>query len=230
MADGQETAKIETLTTQFTQALRARDFAAVGNMYTDDAVMCPPSSNIIIGKGNIQSFWAQNGIIENLHFDTMSVKPLGENAMRVVGTLTLQVKSAQNGGTLAAGMPQLREVSAKYVFVWQKIGDQWKIESSIWNRLGPVRGNFPLPAAIRRAAQSGPGGGGMGPAGGPGGGMGPRGGLRGGFGPGGSGGGMGPGGGPRGGGGGPRAGGLGPGGRPRGGTGQGGSGGEDEGV
>jgi ketosteroid isomerase-like protein len=225
MADGQETAKIETLTAQFTQALRSRDLAAVGNMYTNDAVMCPPSSNIITGRGNIQSFWAQNGIIENLHFDTMSIKPLGENAMRVVGTLTLQLRSAQNAGRLAAGVPQPREVSAKYVFVWQKIGDEWKIESSIWNRIGPERGDFPLPAAVRRAAQAGPGGGGMGPAGSPGGGMGPRGGLRGG-GPGG-GGTMGLGRGPRGGvSGGARAGGRGPGG----GTGQGGSGGEDEGM
>jgi ketosteroid isomerase-like protein len=195
MANGQET--IEALTKQFTEAFRARDFAAVGNMYTNDAVICPPNSNMITGKGNIQSFWEQNGRILALRFDSMSVKPLGETAMRVVGTFSIEVRSQpQGGGSLAAAGPQSREVNVKYIFVWQKIGEDWKIESSIWNRIGPERGSFPMPAAIRRLPQNNPGGG-MG-QGGPGGGMGPGGGPRGG--------GMGQGGGPRGGGTGPGSG------------------------
>lgn len=190
--NGPEIATIEALTKKFTEAFRARDFAAVGSMFTTDAVICPPNSNMISGKGNIQSFWERNGMIQALRFDSMSVKSLGENAMRVIGTFTIQIRFQQQGaaGSLAAAGPQSREINAKYVFVWQKVGDEWKIESGIWNRIRPERGNFPMPAAIRRFSQNNPAGG-MGP-GGPGGGMGPRGGPRGAVG-GQGGGGMGPG-------------------------------------
>ena len=184
-----ETETIEALTKKFTEAFGARDFAAVGSMFTIDAVICPPNSNMISGKGNIQSFWERNGMIRALRFDSMSVKSLGENAMRVIGTFTMQIRFQQQGaaGSLAAAGPQSREINAKYVFVWQKVGDEWKIESGIWNRIGPERGNFPMPAAIRRLPQNNPAGG-MGPGGG----MGPRGGPRGAVG-GQGGGGMGPG-------------------------------------
>ena len=57
MADAPEVATIEALTNKFAEVFNARDFAAIGEMYTNDAVLCAPSSNIIIGKGNIQSFW-----------------------------------------------------------------------------------------------------------------------------------------------------------------------------
>ena len=42
MGDRDETATIEALSRQFTKALRARDFAAVGAMYANDAVVCRP--------------------------------------------------------------------------------------------------------------------------------------------------------------------------------------------
>jgi len=92
MADGQET--IETLSKQFSEAFKARDFAALGSMYTNDAVLCPPNSNMITGKGNIQAFWERNRAIQNLSFDSISVKALGDNVMRAVGTLRLPLGAA----------------------------------------------------------------------------------------------------------------------------------------
>ena len=242
MAEEQETATIEALNQQFVAAFKARDFAALGNMFANDAVFCPPNANMITGKGNIQSFWERNKTTQSLRFDSQRVKQLAENALRVVGTLTTQVAFAMPPGVAQYAGPQSREVNLKYIFVWLKIDGEWKIESAIWNRIGPSRGTTPLPAAVRRNPQNNPGGGqrgaGMGP--GPGGGqrgagmgqgsgqggagVGPGGGQRGaGMGPGGGqrGGGMGPGGGQRGGGmgpgGGERGGGVGPGGGQRGG-------------
>jgi ketosteroid isomerase-like protein len=224
MADGQETATIEELTKQFSDALNAREFAKLGSMYTNDAVVCPPNANMVTGKGNIQSYWERNRVIQSLRFDSVSVKSLGDTAKRAVGTLTMHVRLNPQGGEGAA---QPREMNAKYIFIWQKVDGEWKIESSIWNRIGPGRSTqMPAPARLRQASQGNTGGG-MRPGGGPGGGMRPGGGPGGGMGPGGMrrpggpggpgagpGGGMGPGGGP---GGGPRGGGMGPGGGPRGG-------------
>jgi len=227
-----DSATIEALTNKLAEAFNARDFAAVGAMYANDAVICPPNSNIVTGKGNIQSFWERKRMIQGMSFESISVKPLGESAVRTVGTLSLKV-GRQNAGPRAAAAPQ-NAINAKYVFVWQKIGDEWKIESSIWNRIGPARtAGLPAPAALRTGGM-GPRGAGQGPHGGPrGGGLGPGGGPRGAGGPGGGprAAGMGPGGGPRGGGAGPGAGGQrgigpgggrrdgGPGGGPRGGPG-----------
>ncbi len=204
-----DSATIEALTNKLAEAFNAGDFAAVGAMYANDAVICPPNSNIVTGKGNIQSFWERKRMIQGMSFESISIKPLGESAFRTVGTLSLKV-GRQNAGPRAAAAPQ-NAINAKYVFVWQKIGDEWKIESSIWNRIGPARtAGLPAPAALRA--------GGMGPGGGPrGAGQGPHGGPRGS--------GLGPGGGPRGvggPGGGPRAAGMGPGGGQRGGMGPGG--------
>lgn len=154
MGDRDETATIEALSRQFTEALRTRDFAAVGAMYANDAVVCPPNSNIITGKGNIQQFWERNRIVQSLSFDTVSVKVLGESTLRVVGTMSLQL--VRPNARPSGGGPQ--QIKAKYVWVWQKIDGAWKIESGIWNRIGPARNDgVPAPSAIR-AGGFGPGG------------------------------------------------------------------------
>ncbi len=244
MAEDEAIAIIQGLNERFAEAFKAGEFATLGSMFTNDAIFCPPNANMITGKGNIQSFWERSKTIQTLRFNSQRVKTLGPDAMRAVGTMTMQVAFKMPPGVAAYAEQQSRELNFKYIFVWQRIDGEWKVESAIWNRIGPARGLYPLPAAVRRGPQNnprsgvgpgaaqrgaggggGPGGVGVGPGGGPRGGIGPGGGQRGGIGPGGGPrAGIGPGGGPRGGmgpGGGPR-GGMGPGGGQRGGTGPGG--------
>ena len=194
MTEDDAIATIQGLNERFAEALKARDFAALGTMFTNDAVFCPPNANMITGKGNIQSFWERNKTIQAMRFDSQRVKMLAPDAMRAVGTMTMQVAFRMPDGVADYAGPQSRELSLKYIFVWQKIDADWKIESGIWNRIGPARGLYPLPAAVRRVPQNNPRSG------------------------------MGPGAGPRGGGGGPglRGGGLGPGAGPQAGAGFGG--------
>lgn len=117
----------------------------------------------------------------------MSVKALGENALRAVGTMTLRLMRPNDPAE--AGRAQIK---AKYILVWQKIEGEWKIDSGIWNRIGPTQTRgLPAPSAIRAGGfgpGGGPRGGGLGPGGGP---RGPAGGQRSGA------RGIGPGGGPR---------------------------------
>jgi ketosteroid isomerase-like protein len=158
MADTQANMTIETPTKQLGEAFNAGEFEAMGALYANDAVMLPPRSNIITGKGNIQMFWQRSRRIREMLYEPMNVKSLGDGVIREVGTLLLKMSGAP-GADLAGGAQggdQAREFSGKYVFVWQKIDGEWKLESSIWNRIGPERGNFPLGAAIRRPGQRGP--------------------------------------------------------------------------
>lgn len=53
---------------------------------------------------------------------TVDVKPLGSSAAREIGTFVLTTKGSP---------PQ--EVTGKYVVVWEKVGDDWKLATDIWN-------------------------------------------------------------------------------------------------
>ena len=141
-----QSAMIEQLNKQFVEAFKTRDFAAVADMFTDDAVMLPPRRNIITGKSKIQSFWTRSNRIRELRFDTDSVVTLAGNVVREIGTLRMLVGpgAGASGDQDSSGdkpdqtaRSQSQEILGKYVFIWRKIDDEWKLETSMWNRNQP---------------------------------------------------------------------------------------------
>jgi uncharacterized protein (TIGR02246 family) len=140
-----QSAMIEGLNKQFVEAFKTRDFSAVADMFTDDAVMLPPRRNIITGKSKIQSFWTRSKRLHELKFDTDSVTTLGSDVVREIGTLRMLIgrgggrggEDSSEAGSDQAERAQPREISGKYVFVWRKLNDGWKLETSIWNRNRP---------------------------------------------------------------------------------------------
>ena len=66
-----------------------------------------------------------NGSIEPVSdpkVTTLDVKPLGPTAAREIGTYSLKTKG-----------PTPKEVTGKYVVVWEKVGNDWKLAADIWN-------------------------------------------------------------------------------------------------
>ena len=53
---------------------------------------------------------------------TLEVKRFGRLAAREIGTFSLKTKG-----------PSPKEVSGKYVVVWERVRGQWKLSSDIWN-------------------------------------------------------------------------------------------------
>jgi len=53
---------------------------------------------------------------------TLDVKSLGPNTAREIGTFSFKTKA-----------PSPQEVIGKYVVVWEKVGNDWKLASDIWN-------------------------------------------------------------------------------------------------
>ena len=53
---------------------------------------------------------------------TLDVKSLGPNTAREIGTFSFKTKA-----------PSPQEVTGKYVVVWGKVGNDWKLASDIWN-------------------------------------------------------------------------------------------------
>jgi uncharacterized protein (TIGR02246 family) len=89
--------------------------------YADDATILPPGSQMIKGKSEILNFWAKTGKgLSDAKIAIVDVKPLGPDTAREIGTFSF--KNADH-----------KEVTGKYVVVWQKIGNEWKNTTDIWN-------------------------------------------------------------------------------------------------
>jgi ketosteroid isomerase-like protein len=92
-------------------------------LYTPDAVVLPPGSQMAKGRSAIQAFWKKSAEqIGDIKLTTLDVKPLGKDAAREIGTFTLKTKATP---------PQ--DVAGKYVVVWHKVGREWKLGTDIWN-------------------------------------------------------------------------------------------------
>ena len=99
------------------------DFAGIAELYTADAIAFPPGSAIVKGKAAIGAMW--KGLAEqagNPKVVTLDVKRLGPAAAREIGTFSLTTKG-----------PSPKEISGKYLVVWERVRGQWKLAADIWN-------------------------------------------------------------------------------------------------
>jgi uncharacterized protein (TIGR02246 family) len=121
-AFGQQ-AEIEAANAKWIDFFNKGDFAGVASLYTDDASAFPPGSAIVKGRAAIAAMW--KGMAEKVSdpkLTTLDVKALGPSAAREIGTFSLKTKATP---------PQ--EVTGKYVVVWEKVGNEWKLAADIWN-------------------------------------------------------------------------------------------------
>jgi uncharacterized protein (TIGR02246 family) len=119
----QSKAAIQKLNDEWAAAFNTGDAAAVAAMYTRDAYVLPPGSEMLKGRAAIEAFWKKTAeAIGDVKLTTIDVKPLGESAAREIGTATFMTK---------AQPPQ--EGALKYAVVWQKEGGKWKLLQDIWN-------------------------------------------------------------------------------------------------
>jgi len=124
VALAQDKSEIQKLEDQFGAAINRGDpKTGAAGFYADDAIILPPGAEMIRAKPEIESFWAKAGPgISDVKLAIVDVKPLGNSTAREIGTFSFKT----TGQT-----PQ--EVSGKYVVVWQKVGNDWKAITDIWN-------------------------------------------------------------------------------------------------
>jgi uncharacterized protein (TIGR02246 family) len=116
-------AEIEAVNAKWIEFFNKGDFAGVASLYTTDATAFPPGSAIVKGAAAIGAMWkdaAEN--VSDPKITTLDVKSLGPSAAREIGTFSLKMKGLT---------PQ--EVTGKYVVVWEKVGNDWKLAADIWN-------------------------------------------------------------------------------------------------
>ncbi len=116
-------AEIEAANAKWVAFFNKGDFDGVASLYTADATAFPPGAAMVKGRAAIGAMW--KGMAEQVtdpKVTTLDVKKLGPKAAREIGTFSLKTKSSPP-----------KEVTGKYVVVWEKVGRNWKLANDIWN-------------------------------------------------------------------------------------------------
>jgi uncharacterized protein (TIGR02246 family) len=99
------------------------DFDGVASLYTADATAFPPGSAMVKGRAAIGAMWkSMADQVTDPKVSTIDVKRLGPSAAREIGTYSLKTKTSPP-----------KELTGKYVVVWEKVGKDWKLAADIWN-------------------------------------------------------------------------------------------------
>lgn len=120
---GAQQAEIAAVNGKWIGFFNKGDFDGVASLYTADATAFPPGSPMVKGRAAIGAMW--KSMAEQMtdpKVTTIDVKRLGPAAAREIGTFSLKTK----------GSPS-KEVTGKYVVIWQKVGKDWKLATDIWN-------------------------------------------------------------------------------------------------
>ena len=118
-----QNAAIDAVNAKWMESFNKGDFDGVASLYTADATAFPPDSAMVKGRAAIGAMW--KGVAEQMtdpKVTTIEVKRLGPAAAREIGTFSLKTKDATP-----------KEVTGKYVVIWQKVGKDWKLATDIWN-------------------------------------------------------------------------------------------------
>ena len=116
---------IEENTKQFIEVFNKGDAVALANMYTINGRLMPPNSEIIEGRANIQTFWkgAMDAGIKMVSLELADLEVHGDTAIEV-GRYTLTTPAA--GGATVTD-------KGKYVVVWKRDGETWRLAVDILN-------------------------------------------------------------------------------------------------
>ena len=116
-------AKIEAVNAKWMELFNKGDFEGIAQLYTVDATAFPPGSAMVRGRAAIGTMWkgmAQQ--VSNPKVTTLEVKRLGPSVVREIGTFSLTTKG-----------PSPKEISGKYLVVWERVRGEWKLAADIWN-------------------------------------------------------------------------------------------------
>ena len=122
-----EKEKILEGTRAFSKAYIDGDYDAIANAYTADAKIFPNNTPIIEGREAIKKRWILPEGSKTLHHEINPVE------INFLGNYAYDY-GHYNGKTQTAKGEEIAW-KGKYVVVWKKVDDQWKMYLDIWNRI-----------------------------------------------------------------------------------------------
>lgn len=119
----QDTSAVQKQIDTWEAAYNKADATTLLGLYAEDAQILPQGSETVKGRSAIQSYICE-GFKEfsGIKRKVVDLKLLGTDSAREIGTYTIRTKGKK---------PQ--EFSGKYTMVWQKLGNDWKVDTEMWN-------------------------------------------------------------------------------------------------
>jgi uncharacterized protein (TIGR02246 family) len=120
--------EVEKGNAKFSEAFEQGNAEAIAMLYTQDAIVFPPGSEMVKGREAIGRFWktTRESGVKSAKLTTVDVGESGDLAYEV-GTVLLTIQPEGKESTTA---------SVKYVVVWKRQKDgSWQLHRDIWNDL-----------------------------------------------------------------------------------------------
>ncbi|MBO6606110.1 nuclear transport factor 2 family protein [Psychroserpens sp.] len=111
----------------FSNSVMNSDYQAIGKAYTEDAKIFPNNRDIIAGQDAIIKYWT---LPEGLKTKYHKITP---EEIKIIGNEAYDY-GYYEGTTLRADGTE-SNWKGKYVIVWKKLNDEWKIYLDIWNSI-----------------------------------------------------------------------------------------------
>jgi uncharacterized protein (TIGR02246 family) len=124
-AQGKTDPTLNKLAAEFEAAVNAGDAAKVASMYAEDGVAMPPNEPIAKGRSAIEARLRKDMAKGKV---TLKLSPFHS---------AITSDSAHEAGTATVKLPDGRTVNEKYVVLYRRVGNEWKIAYDIWNSDAP---------------------------------------------------------------------------------------------
>ena len=125
-------AEIEKANLKFGEIFRQGDASAVAALYSEDATLLPPNSDVIKGSAGIEAFWggAMAMGATSVVLTTGEVFGMGDLVCEI-GQYRLTIQPE--------GMEEMEDVG-KYIVIWKKDDNgSWRLHIDIWNSSLPAQ-------------------------------------------------------------------------------------------
>ena len=124
--------EIEKSNAKFIEYIRKGDTTGLATLYTEDAKLMPTNSPAIVGRENIKEFWAAAA-------ETMGVKDAALTTVELVGEGDTVTEYGEYKLMVQLEGQEAGEDVGKYVVLWNKTPEGWKLHWDIFNT------NLPAP-------------------------------------------------------------------------------------
>ena len=124
--------EIEKSNAKFTEYVRKGDTSGLATLYTENAYLMPTNSPPIVGRENIREFWGAAA-------QTMGVKDAALTTVELIGEGNTVTEYGEYKLMVEPEGQEAGEDVGKYVVLWKKTPEGWKLHWDIFNT------NLPAP-------------------------------------------------------------------------------------
>jgi hypothetical protein len=124
LLDAEDHLAIEKLKSKFTAAIGASDGPGLGGIFMDNAIVVAPRRGAVTGPG-VRRFWRNSAQrMKNIKFAPNDMVLLGADVVRESGSMSFETADESAEPTIA-----------EYLFIWHKVGGEWKASAMTWSRI-----------------------------------------------------------------------------------------------